>query len=1258
MNIITGPARMLIDWFNRILTYFEKFPILGTIIGVWKEKLEELIGVIKTVGGWFASLGRWIGKAVGDIHDYAEEIRAANKAEEDAKKTKEELAKGTSVMTTAMEREMLKVGEAKLFWDNLSGAHKENIKTLLASGKSAAYIADVLKDDLGVSAEIAEIAIKKFDDAMKEAAREAKKNPYAKLKNDLKELSGNLADAAAAGQPFAVVMEQYGKEAEDIVRRASLTGHLKDVKAEIIAVAEAFNAAQLADKLKPVNEKALELVRTFREKVKEGTTAATQAIKEMAADMVQSLLTGNAAAEMGIKRQTDSTVAGLEAQKTAIAKANTDLLVNQKQNSDKAVELAKQAAKDKGKTITAEEEATIRDQHVLQTNAAIAENNILAAQLTYQQGQVQENAVLQQQALYATTESYEKNAELRGVITDRANAEELARLRRTLELMKDARSNATQSEVTELERAIALKQDAYERDAQKRGVITETMRRQEIEDEEAKLASMKDVRSGAYAWEIAAQQAHVDNLRNVDQAEAAKRGLTTKKELADRVQQMEDHLAWMKRNAHLFTSAQIKEYELQVEAARRAAGSIKGIWLEALSKTANAARELGGAFTQIGEAANSKAMKSIGEGLDFSAVMVEGVMGILDAKDAIGAMIAVAKLAAQVIGKLWDAFTKSGGEAAAEEMEKTFTDATGKALEVTEEFGDEINAVAEDLFAGDRFAAQIYKLADVVEEAGGLSEKNFENMAGRLHNTFSLLERGVFTAEQATKTLDDNFGAFADHVVKSGKVASKAFTDIIRENAAMGTNSKVILDFVSKQAEVLGKAFQKQVGPVKKASDTLAADIKKVKEEIDKTLEKPGGRVDPKVQAQYDVLLKKQKEMATQSMPAIERAGRLMTASFNASIKAGVGMVEAMDQLGPGLDDILTSMKNLGVEVSESSVGYIAAFRDRVNANRELVDSAGSLNDIMLAMSNIGALNEETMADLQAQGKETYDQLIASGFSEREALTMQKGYLEQVRNAHKELGLPIDENTQALIDQAVQQGVMKEEQLSANDVMIEGFNAIITALGGTIPDAFKKMAQAGTDSAKKVTDAAKTSAKALGGVGGAADGVSTSLDNTDWEGWSEEAVAAARDAQAAVDAVSLGSSPGGIKEIPLKLKAAMAAFKEWERQGVISSHRVKDAVEAMQTTPMATGQLSTEVMRRNVAIEQHGDTTAEAVHEMQTALEEQYAEMVNNATPINFTISALDGADVKRVVEEKVQPALIESWRRGRGITALKEVVK
>jgi len=51
-------------------------------------------------------------------------------------------------------------------------------------------------------------------------------------------------------------------------------------------------------------------------------------------------------------------------------------------------------------------------------------------------------------------------------------------------------------------------------------------------------------------------------------------------------------------------------------------------------------------------------------------------------------------------------------------------------------------------------------------------------------------------------------------------------------------------------------------------------------------------------------------------------------------------------------------------------------------------------------------------------GLQAYDQLRAAGFSEVEALQQQKTWLQAIQDAHTQLGVPIDENTQKLLDQA------------------------------------------------------------------------------------------------------------------------------------------------------------------------------------------------------------------------------------------------
>jgi hypothetical protein len=230
-----------------------------------------------------------------------------------------------------------------------------------------------------------------------------------------------------------------------------------------------------------------------------------------------------------------------------------------------------------------------------------------------------------------------------------------------------------------------------------------------------------------------------------------------------------------------------------------------------------------------------------------------------------------------------------------------------------------------------------------------------------------------------------------------------------------------------------------------------------------------------------------------------------------------------------------------------------------------------------------------------------------------------KGYLENVRQAHKDLGLPIDENTQLLLNQAEATGVLKKDTMSANDIMMEGFSAIIEALGGEIPAAFQKMKDAAIASARATTAAVDHVEAAVGGV-------DTALAETDWSGWSDEAVAAAQNAQDAVDHVSFGSSPGGIKEIPLKLMESMKAFKEWQKVSVGAAGAVRDAIDA------SAGSVD--------GINYAGQIGAGARAD---ELARQQEEMIT----MNVAINTIDTQGMEEAVEKKMLPAMSKILRKG-----------
>lgn len=491
--------------------------------------------------------------------------------------------------------------------------------------------------------------------------------------------------------------------------------------------------------------------------------------------------------------------------------------------------------------------------------------------------------------------------------------------------------------------------------------------------------------------------------------------------------------------------------------------------------------------------------------------------------------------AGAVVGLLVGAFRHPDFEKAMNDVGERY------GVDISEGLARQISKDAKENFAGSHIAAELNNMTAIIKEAGGLDDDNFAKFTSNLRDVFVLVGQGKIAGEQAVEILDKNFGAFAQHVLESGKVADAGFAELFRLNAQAQEQSQQMIDFVTSQAGVASNAIAAMIAPIAKASeelatlkekrDALAADksagladgsirpgdseflridnelvkanlelhnkrVEVLGEESTKSVELlekeqtglaellaarerlvAAGRSTTEVDAQIAAVTQRiteLKDAGAGTFPEIDRAARLMAATFNAATADGVGLLEAVDALGPGLDTLIKTYENLGVSIEGSAVAELASFRDRINNNRDLVESADAVNQVMKAMSNIGALNADTFKDLQAQGVDTYNKLRAAGFAENEALTMEKGFLENVREAHIKLKLPIDANTQALIDQAEQQGILADDALSTNGILMEGLGAIIEAVGGKLPDAFRKFKDAATGTAKDAGDALKS----------------------------------------------------------------------------------------------------------------------------------------------------------------------------------------
>lgn len=390
-------------------------------------------------------------------------------------------------------------------------------------------------------------------------------------------------------------------------------------------------------------------------------------------------------------------------------------------------------------------------------------------------------------------------------------------------------------------------------------------------------------------------------------------------------------------------------------------------------------------------------------------------------------------------------------------------------VNISEELARNIDKLQDELFHGNRQAAEVYSLGDIMKEAGGLKASNVDTFTARLHDAFSLLQTGKFTVEQTQEVLEKNFGAFADYVTKSKDLASVSFQQIVALNHQMGVEAESVRAFVSQQAQTLGGDIAKLAGPLEEQYGGLGYKIKAAKQAVDDFNKANAGKApqdlgvdDSKTQAQLNQdlndLLDKQKSGAASAADELARLGVIALGSFNAAIRGGEDFLSAINDIGPGLDELIGLQKDLGIESDNAAVSQLEHYRDLVNGNQALVVSASALGEGLRALASIGGLTTDTLAAMEQQGGETFDRLVAAGFTENEALQQMKGFLLNVIQAHEQLGTPIDENTQKLIDQADALGLLKSDD--PTDVLKQGFSDVAKAiqdlaraLGADIPAA-------------------------------------------------------------------------------------------------------------------------------------------------------------------------------------------------------------
>jgi predicted transcriptional regulator len=452
-------------------------------------------------------------------------------------------------------------------------------------------------------------------------------------------------------------------------------------------------------------------------------------------------------------------------------------------------------------------------------------------------------------------------------------------------------------------------------------------------------------------------------------------------------------------------------------------------------------------------------------GSDFGAKLfgpTGALKGIGDAIPGIGP--AIGALLGPLMTKLAGLFSKP-------EYKKIMQDVgTSYGVSLSEGLAKEI-ADMEKKFKISRTIAEQISLDKIIGEQGGITSANLQKWEQQAMPLFDVIKKGGAAGAAATQTLTKLLGDFATQTEKNGGIWDATFTQMIAKAKELGVATSDITALLQAQQDKIGTAT---ANVVKGLTDTAAAAAETQTAIALKAL----GDVEANDPRRLAIIAGVNAGIRGNYQEEFDRVSRITLNSFNTLIASGKSSAEAVALVGPAIDALIASAAKLGF-TGNAAFDELSRWRQLTVLNKPLLDQVSGLNDLLVATANLGGLTADSFADLEAQGVDAFTQLTAAGFTQQEAEQAMKPMLENIIRLHKERGFAIDDETQKIIDQATADGVLGAQAMSTNDILMTGFAAIIKAVGGELPAAFKKFADGAQENLKELPHIAQKAAAGI-----------------------------------------------------------------------------------------------------------------------------------------------------------------------------------
>lgn len=285
---------------------------------------------------------------------------------------------------------------------------------------------------------------------------------------------------------------------------------------------------------------------------------------------------------------------------------------------------------------------------------------------------------------------------------------------------------------------------------------------------------------------------------------------------------------------------------------------------------------------------------------------------------------------------------------------------------------------------------------------------------------------------------------------------SKEMRNTLASMIKFGEVTKEVREYLKGQGAAALEGFNAVAAGVERWSqygEAVAAAQKKV-DDLNKTEQRGRGAEwtaeMAKAQAELTAALTAQQKAGEGARGTLADLGTQALAAFNAALASGMSFTDALKKVQPGIQAVIKAYESLGIPIDNVALKALAMQSQLLEKNPQILAGINGLSQGLTALSNLGALNPETFAAMQRTAMDMFTRIqgevAAMGGSQKDALLPMQQYLRDAEKAAKQLGVPLDANTQMLIDQSKELGIWKDNAIDPMEDMTNATRELAKAI--------------------------------------------------------------------------------------------------------------------------------------------------------------------------------------------------------------------